>query len=132
MSFPKNMLVFLLGFVLPVIAMAIFYFTTLKKKICSGDLHNCPAAGIDICVKSGTSDTDWQKMCTNLTPSGFGPLKSVASCVENLMAHEKDCVDTATYGGACYNEKCKELIYKRCCNGMGDKEECIQNKCFRN
>ena len=94
-------LVFLLGFLLPVAVAVVLYFTVLKKKICTGDLQHCPSADVDICVKSGTADATWQKMCSALTPGGIIPhnLKEdnpiwIAQSMSNTCGHtiDKDSV----------------------------------------
>ena len=80
----------LIAFLLPVGVAILVYFTVIKKKICDGDLHLCPASGVSVCVKSGTTANDWQGMCTKLSqgPNGFrsnkGPLRTgpgIGPCV---------------------------------------------------
>ena len=122
-------LVFLLGFLLPVAVAVVLYFTVLKKKICTGDLQHCPSAGVDICVKSGTADKDWQKMCADIKPSG-GILKQVTSCVQDLMQSDPSCYQIGPDGG-CHNTDCQNLIYSKCCNSTGDMSSCIQDQCYR-
>lgn len=62
----NQILIFTIGFLVPSVIFIILYFTLLKKKMCSGDLKHCPASGVDICVRSDTSDKTWQGMCTKL------------------------------------------------------------------
>uniref|UniRef100_A0A6C0JQR1 Uncharacterized protein n=1 Tax=viral metagenome TaxID=1070528 RepID=A0A6C0JQR1_9ZZZZ len=120
-------LVFLLGFLLSVAVAVVLYFTVLKKKICTGDLQHCPSAGVDICVKSGTADKDWQKMCADIKPSG-GLLKNVTNCVQKLMQSDPSCYQIDPDGG-CYNPDCKKHIYSKCCDNTGDFNLCIQDHC---
>ena len=100
-------LVFLLGFLLPVAVAVVLYFTVLKKKICTGDLHHCPSADVDICVKSGTADKDWQKMCADIKPSGgFG-----ANLKANQCAGYLGPCQTGPDGCNGSNQACVEAIY---------------------
>ena len=100
-------LVFLLGFLLSVAVAVVLYFTVLKKKICTGDLHHCPSADVDICVKSGTSDKDWQKMCADIKPSGgFG-----ANLKANLCTAYLGACQSGPYGCNGSNQACVDAIY---------------------
>jgi hypothetical protein len=62
------LLYILIAFLLPVGISILLYFTIIKKKMCDGDLRTCPKSGVNICVKSGTSDADFTAMCTKLDP----------------------------------------------------------------
>ena len=53
-------------------------------KICDGDLHLCPASGVSVCVKSGTTDNDWQGMCTKLS-QGLGVLEAIKDHCELVL-----------------------------------------------
>ena len=124
---------FILGFLLCVGISALLYFLVFKKKICNGDLHHCPSAGIDICVKSDTSTKDWQAMCSKLGSGGFKnnpQLGQVSQCVNNLMSSDSDCYNIGPDGG-CYNPKCQQKIYSQCCDSEGGLQSCIQNNCYR-
>jgi hypothetical protein len=67
---------------IPVVIFMIIYFTVIKKKMCFGDVHHCPAANIDICVASGTSDAQWQNLCPITGGGGFGGMGWSSSVIK--------------------------------------------------
>lgn len=97
-------LTFIVGMLLPVAAVVILYFTIFKKKVCNGDLQDCPGTGTSVCVKSGTKD--WQKFCTK-PPSGFGGGKQMVGL--GLEPGDGFCLTNCT-GSNC------QLSNKSACN----------------
>lgn len=57
----------ILALLLPIAIGLILYFVVIKKKMCDGDLYECPKSNVSICVQSGTSNDDSKKMCDRLT-----------------------------------------------------------------
>ena len=57
----------LITFCFPIAICILLYFLIIKKKICYGYLQKCPGSDVSLCVKSGTSDNDWNKMCSQIT-----------------------------------------------------------------
>lgn len=85
------LLYILIAFLLPVGISILLYFTIIKKKICDGDLRKCPKSGVNICVKSGTSDADFTAMCTKLDP--IMVKSSMNQCLAYLDGCNDDCGD---------------------------------------
>lgn len=133
-----DFLAFIIGFFIPVLVAVILYFTVFKKQLCIGDTHHCPAADIDICVKKGTSDADWQSMCSKLAGGGgFKPnnyMDYPNPCVENLRACQLG--SAGCYGS---NQACVDAVYSSpgCTEAISDlcqglsKPDCVQALCGR-
>ena len=103
------LLYILIAFLLPVGISILLYFTIIKKKMCDGDLRTCPKSGVNICVKSGTSDADFTAMCTKLDP--IMVKSSMNTCLSQLdNTGPSNCSNEC--GGPTCLKRIKEAVEK--------------------
>jgi hypothetical protein len=87
-----NSLIIFILLAVAVLFIVLYVSLLNSKKLCKGDVHHCPNADVDICVKTGTDKKDWKNMCVKLSSHGYNPNPTKLSRDINLKQNNPQLI----------------------------------------